>query len=183
MSTNSFSSRRFCYSLILSLHLCPSTHQLKALPLPTAQPDLQHKQQTRHNTHNTQPNPQIHGISIPHVLILLRERPAIRMRLHGARDPDADTDTVIHDGVDHAGRHALVFLLDGIAHDQRAGGETHVHAPGDDEDNDKGLRPVGLVRRHCGDEDAARHEGEHADHHYPAGTRPSDYLSSRDSCE
>jgi hypothetical protein len=181
MSTNIISSLRFYCSLILILHLCPSTHQLKALPLPTAQPDLQHKQQTHHNTHNTQPNPQIHGISISHVLILLRERPAIRMRLHGARDADADTDTVIHDGIDHAGRHALMLLFDGIAHDQRAGGETHVHAPGDDEHDDEGLRPVGLMHGHGGDEDAARHEGEHADHHYPAGTRPSDYFSSRNS--
>jgi hypothetical protein len=74
-----------------------------------------------------------------------------------------------------------MLLLDGITHDQRTGGETHVHAPGDDENDDKGLRPVGLVRRHGGDEDAARHEGEHADHHHPAGPGSSDYFSSRNS--
>lgn len=53
-----------------------------------------------------------------------------------------------------------MFLHRGIAENDRARGETHVHSPGHDDDRDEGLGPVDLGGGSGGDENLADEEEE-----------------------
>ena len=81
------------------------------------------------------------------------------MAFYRPGEAQREGDAVVDDRVDQAGGHALVFFGHGVGQDERCGGETHVHAPGDDDGADKGLRPVVLVDGRCGNEDRADGEG------------------------
>ena len=73
-----------------------------------------------------------------------------------------------------------MFFGHGVGQDERRGGETHVHAPGDDDGADEGLRPVVLVNGRCGDEDRADGEGGQRDGHHPCWAQPAEQQACCD---
>lgn len=90
------------------------------------------------------------------------------MYLDGTGDAKSDGDTVIDNGRDQGRRHALVADTDGIGQDNSRSGEGHIHAPWNNQQSDKGQRPVGLVDGGDSAEDIANGKCQHGDEHDPA---------------
>lgn len=85
---------------------------------------------------------------------------SINISVHRSRNPQRNGNTIVHDRIDQTRRNTLMFPCRGIAENDRARGETHVHSPGHDDDRDEGLGPVDLGRGSGGDEDLADEEEE-----------------------
>ena len=152
------SSSRAIPPIVTSVSLLPPI-----LPIPLAK-----KQQTQKQTEARNPNREIPRTTEPQQDILGIPTPALDVAIDRAREAEGQRNAVIDDRVDETGGDALVLLGHGVGEDERGGGETHVHAPGDHDRADEGLRPVGLGDGRGGDEDGADCEGGERDCHHPS---------------
>ena len=152
------SSSRATPPIVTSIPLLPPI-----LPIPLAK-----KQQTQKQTKARNPNGKIPRTTEPQQDILGIPTPALDVAINRAREAEGQRNAVVDDRVDETGGDALVLLGHGVGEDERRGGETHVHAPGDHDGADEGLRPVGLGHGRGGDEDGADCEGRECDCHHPS---------------